>query len=91
VKDKKGVVRNVYVNINGRVEYTLVPSAGGYPAVTGAKILSLAVSSLEADGISCTSVGVNALRADANNPQSITEYVIDLRKAKCVTQVANQG
>lgn len=55
--------------------------------MTGAKILSIAVSSLEAEGISCVNVGVNPLRAVPSNPQSITEYIIDVRKAVCVNQV----
>lgn len=77
LKDKTGKIHDTYITINGRVEYTLIPNAGGYPAVTNAKILSIAVASLEADGISCVNVGINPLRVDPNNPQSVTEYAID--------------
>lgn len=86
--DKKGNIKDVYININGRVEYTLVPGQG-YPFAIGAKILSIAVSSLEADGISCVNVGVSPVRSDPTNPASITEYIIDTRKAVCVNQVVS--
>ncbi len=87
--DKKGVIRDVYITINGRIEYTLIPGGGGYPAATGAKILSIAVSSLETDGLSCVNVGINPILADPENVgrTGLAEYIIDTRKAQCVRQV----
>lgn len=86
VEDKKGFVRDVYINMNGRLEYTLAPGQG-YPARTGAKMLSLAVSSLETDGISCVNIGVSYLNAPGS---TLTEYVIDTRKAVCVKQTIDE-
>lgn len=73
----------MYININGRVEYVLAPGQG-YPLAIGAKILSIAVSSLETDDISCVNIGINPLNVEGSN---LTEYVIDTRKAVCVKQV----
>lgn len=75
--DKKGNTRDVYININGRVGYVLAPGQD-YPAATNAKILSIAVSSLETNGISCINVGVSALNVEDSK---LTQYVIDTRKA----------
>jgi len=84
--DKKGKVRDVYININGRVEYVLAPGQG-YPVATNAKILSIAVSSLKTDGISCVNIGVNPLNVEGSR---LTEYVIDTRKAVCVKQTIEE-
>ena len=56
----------------------------GYPVAINAKILSIAVSSLETEGISCVNIGVNPLSVEG---ETTTEYVIDTRKAVCVKQV----
>ncbi len=76
----------MYININGRVRYELAPGQG-YPLAIGAKILSISVSSLETEGISCVNVGVSALIVEGSNR---TQYVIDLRKAVCVKQVIDE-
>jgi len=73
----------VYSNINGRIQYVLVPGQP-YPFATNAKILSIVVSSLETEGISCVNIGVNPLNVEG---ETTTEYVIDTRKAVCVKQV----
>lgn len=73
----------MYININGRVEYVLAPGQA-YPFAIGAKILSIAVSSLETEDISCVNIGVNPLDVEGSR---LTEYVIDTRKAVCVKQV----
>lgn len=66
-------MRDVYVNINGRIEYELVPGQD-YPRVAQANLLSLAVSSLEADGIACTNVGITPITTPgANGVPSVTE------------------
>lgn len=83
ILDKKGNLKDMYVTINGRIQYTLAPGQA-YPFAIGAKILSIAVSSLEADGISCVNVGINPLPVEGS---VLTEYVIDTRKAVCVHQV----
>lgn len=63
-----GQNQEVFININGRVEWTLAKDTGSgsaYPtAVEGAKILSIAVSSLESGGVACTNVGITAITAD---------------------------
>ncbi len=76
-----GTMKNIYININGRVEATLIPGMSGYPFIKNARFFSVSVSSLEADGVSCVNVGINPLRGSL-----ITEYVIDLRKSVCVHQ-----
>ncbi|GAB5036757.1 Hypothetical protein NocV09_04800160 [Nannochloropsis oceanica] len=81
--DKKGELKDVYININGRVQYVLAPGQA-YPFATAAKILSISVSSLETEGIACVNVGVNALNVEGSK---LTQYVIDLRKAVCVKQI----
>lgn len=63
---------------------------GGYPLSSRAKILSIAVASLEADGIACSDAGINPLRADPSNPASITVYEMDVRKAVCVKQIVRE-
>lgn len=88
VVDKKGEIRDVYININGRVGYTLLPGED-YPKAKGAKILSIAVSSLETDGISCINVGISALNLDPKVSKR-TQYVIDTRKAVCVKQTIEE-
>lgn len=80
VTDKKGKVRNITISLVGRVEYTLLPGQR-FPANTGSKILSIAVTSLETAGLSCTRVGINPVPVS-----DFTEYVIDARKASCVRQ-----
>lgn len=60
------------VNINGRIEYELVPGQD-YPVVKQANLLSLAVSSLEAHGIACTNVGITPITTPgANGAPSVT-------------------
>ena len=74
----------MYIYINGRVEYALQPGQGFPLKIGAAKILSIAVSSLETEGISCVNIGINPLIVEG---QTTTEYVIDTRKAVCVKQV----
>lgn len=65
------MTRQLYLNVNGRIEYELIPGAGGYPAASHANLLSLAVSSLEADGIACTNVAITPITTPGVD--SITE------------------
>ena len=78
----------MYININGRIEYKL--NGSPYPlGVTQAKILSLAVSSLETDGVACTNVAISPILVkDPANPTrtGLAEYIVDARKATCVKQ-----
>lgn len=75
LKDKNGNVKEAYININGRVGYVLAPGQQ-YPRAIRAYILSVAVSSLEFDGVACSNVAVNAIRSDPNNDRSYTQYVV---------------
>ena len=51
---KTSQTQQMFINLNGRIEYTL-DGTNTYPTgVRAAKILSLAVSSLETDGVACT-------------------------------------
>lgn len=81
VVDKKGNVQDVYININGRIAYSLT-TGQRYPNGRATEIKSIAVSSLEIDGLSCVNVGVSPLTVGR-----LTQYVIDTRKAVCVKQV----
>lgn len=89
--DNKGQERDVYVNINGRIEYTLAPGQD-YPNVRQAKILSLAVSSLEAEGIACTNVGITPITTlkEGMPPTSQVTEVCHARFEACGFIVFNE-